>query len=309
MVSKLRILVVDPIHIKLRNYIEENFTVTVKHPITQQELIQCINKYDILILRSGAQVDSELLSHGKNLRAIIRAGTGTDNIDLQALYNAKILFYNTPNTNSRAVAELSIGLMHCLFRHIKRASNEIETNIWNKKSLMGFELTNKKLGLIGFGSIGQEIANIAKGYNMLVSCTVAHYSTKRAADMNTKNITLFNHLEELMAFNDILVVCCPYTNSTKNLINKDNLCYLNPTSILINVARGGVVSEQDLYHSLINKNIYGAASDVFEHERKISPLFTLNNFIGTPHIGAMTNESQEKIADLIIQFLKREFSD
>ncbi|MDC9583234.1 NAD(P)-dependent oxidoreductase [Xenorhabdus sp. PR6a] len=304
MASKLKILIVDPIHIKLKNYMERNFTITVKHPITQQELINCIKKYDILVLRSGAQVNNQFLEQAKHLRAIIRAGTGIDNIDLQALSKTDILFYNTPSTNSRAVAELSFSLMHCLFRHIKRASTEIESNIWNKKLLMGFELKNKNLGLIGFGSIGQEIARIAKGYDMQVSCTVSHYTAERAADMKKKDITLFDDLNVLMAFNDILVVCCPYTESTKNLLNKNNLCHLQPTSILINVARGGVVSEQDLYQSLANRDIYGAASDVFEYERQFSPLFTLDNFIGTPHIGAMTNESQEKIADLIIRFLE-----
>lgn len=283
---------------------EKNFIVTIKHPITQQELIDCIKKYDVLILRSGAQVSSKFIEQAKHLRAIIRAGTGVDNIDLQSLRETDILFYNTPSTNSRAVAELSFGLIHCLFRHIKHASTEIEANIWNKKLLMGFELTNKSLGLIGFGSIGQEIARIAKGYDMQVSCTVSHYTAERAADLKTKGITLFDNLDVLMAFNDILVVCCPYIESTKNLLNKNNLCYLQPTSILINVARGGVVSEQDLYRSLVNGDIYGAASDVFEREGQFSPLFTLDNFIGTPHIGAMTNESQEKISDLIIQFLE-----
>ncbi len=196
--------------------------------------------------------------------------------------------------------------MHCLSRHIKRASKEIEANLWNKKALLGFELTDKKLGLVGFGSIGKEIARIAKGYSMQVHCIVANYSPSRAVALHEDGIILVESLEKLMALSDILVVCCPYTQATHNLIGHHNLGLLKPTSILINVARGKVVSEYDLNQALIDQVIYGAASDVFENEGEFSPLFTLANFVGTPHIGAMTNESQEKIADLIIRFLENE---
>ncbi|WP_054477834.1 NAD(P)-dependent oxidoreductase [Photorhabdus heterorhabditis] len=301
-----KILIVDPIHIKLKNYLVKNFIVTIKQPITQKKLMECIVDYDILVLRSGAKVDSSLLDRAINLKIIIRAGTGTDNIDITTIREKEVIFYNTPNTNSRSVAEMSFGFMHCLYRHIKRASVEIESNMWNKKSFQGLELSEKNLGLIGFGSIGKEIACIAKGYNMNVSCIVSNYSQERASSLLKKNVTLLEKLDDLITLSDILVICCPYNESTKDLMNLENMKNMHPDSILINIARGGIVVEEDLYQMLLNKKIYGAASDVFRQERNLSPLFSLNNFIGTPHIGAMTNESQEKIADLIISFLEKE---
>ncbi|WP_340622082.1 NAD(P)-dependent oxidoreductase [Xenorhabdus siamensis] len=185
-------------------------------------------------------------------------------------------------------------------------SIEIESNIWNKKNFQGIELHEKTIGLVGFGSIGKEIARIAKGYNMSIYCIVSNYSQKRASELLEENVTLLKELYDLITLSDILVICCPYNDSTKNLINLDNMKNMHSNSILINIARGGIVVEEDLYQLLLDAKIYGAASDVFRQERKFSPLFSLNNFIGTPHIGAMTNESQEKIANLIIELLEKE---
>ncbi|AHG40797.1 2-hydroxyacid dehydrogenase [Pseudomonas syringae CC1557] len=302
--SKRDVLIVDPIHIHLKDYLYSRHNVTVKSPISRKELLDCIEDFDLLVLRSGAQVDSELLERGTRLTTIVRAGTGTDNIDLEAVQQKGIDFYNTPSTNSRSVAELSFGLMHCLYRHIKKASVEIEGNLWNKKAFQGFELSGKTLGLVGFGSIGQQIANIARGYGMNIHSKVQHYSQERASALQLHSIFLHEELDTLLAASDIVVVCCPYEERTKNLLARHNLPLLKPSSILINVARGGVVSEEDLYEALATKQLYAAASDVFVNERQPSPLFTLDNFIGTPHIGAMTHESQKKIADLIIDFLE-----
>ncbi len=306
MESKEKALIVDPVHKNLLSFLEENYDVTVKHPVTQEELNSVIGCYDLLVLRSGAKVDSLLLEKATNLHTIIRAGTGTDNIDLNKVHEKKIRFYNTPSTNARAVAELSFGMMHCLYRYILRAGNEIRENIWDKKSFLGYELSNKKLGLVGFGSIGKEIADISAGYHMNVHCTVSDYSSERATELSSQNITLHSELSSLLQHCDIVVVCCPYNEHTRNLIDTRELSLLGKHAVLINVARGGVVNEKALYHALIENTFLGAASDVFEHERKPSPLFTLNNFIGTPHIGAMSHESQEKIAELIVDYLQQQ---
>ncbi|CCG88051.1 NAD(P)-dependent oxidoreductase [Erwinia piriflorinigrans] len=301
-----KVLVVDSIHEKLLRFLNKNYEVTIEHPVTREKLQNIIKDYDVLVLRSGAQVDKKLLEQGSRLHTIIRAGTGTDNIDLKAVSERGINFYNTPSTNSRAVAELSFGLMHCLSRHIRRASNEIEKNIWNKKSLLGFELTQKKLGLVGFGSIGKEIADIAKGYRMDIHCTVSQYSTERAAQLAKEKITLHVDLHNMLRLCDIVVICCPYTEQTQQLIDAAALSCLSTGSILVNVARGGVIDEEQLWLALKEKRLYAAASDVFINERAPSPLFSLANFIGTPHIGAMSNESQQKIADLIIHYLQEQ---
>ncbi|MBW1213773.1 NAD(P)-dependent oxidoreductase [Pantoea allii] len=308
MESKEKVLIVDPVHKHLLSFLEENYDVTVKHPVTQEKLISVIDRYDMLVLRSGAKVDSFLLEKATNVHTIIRAGTGTDNIDLEKVHEKNIHFYNTPSTNARAVAELSFGMMHCLYRHILRAGNEIRDNIWDKKSLLGYELSNKKLGLVGFGSIGKEIADISAGYHMSIHCTVSDYSSERATELSSRNITLHSELNSLLAHCDIIVVCCPYNQQTRNLIDARELSLLGKQAVLINVARGGVVNESALYNALSENTFLGAASDVFEHERKPSPLFTLNNFIGTPHIGAMSHESQEKIAELIIDYLQHQQS-
>lgn len=305
MESKDKVLIVDPVHKHLLSFLEENYDVTLKHPVTQEELISVIDQYDILVLRSGAKVDSLLLEKATKLHTIIRAGTGTDNIDLKKVDEKNIHFYNTPSTNARAVAELCFGMMHCLYRHILRAGNEIRDNIWDKKSFLGYELSNKKLGLIGFGSIGKEIADISSGYHMNVHCIVSDYSSERATELGSRNITLHSELGSLLAHCDIIVVCCPYNQQTRNLIDARELSLLSKYAVLINVARGGVVNESALYNALNENKFLGAASDVFEHERKPSPLFTLNNFIGTPHIGAMSHESQEKIAELIIDYFQQ----
>ncbi|MEI8634931.1 NAD(P)-dependent oxidoreductase [Vibrio sp. PP-XX7] len=130
----------------------------------------------------------------------------------------------------------------------------------------GYQLFNKNIGIVGFGSIGKEIAHIAKGYEMNVNCIVSNYSESRKRKLVKDGVYIVKNIEELAKGNDILVVCCPLTNETKNLITKDILDLLGPQSILVNVARGGVVSETDLYDSLYDNKIFGAASDVFEQE-------------------------------------------
>lgn len=299
-----KVLIIDPVHEKLLSYLQEYYEITVKHPISRGTLLGDIADYGTLILRSGAQIDTEVLENARQLHTIIRAGTGTDNIDLGEIKDRGINFYNTPGTSSRAVAELSFGMMHCLYRHILSANNEIKKNIWNKKSLLGFELSHKKIGLVGFGSIGREIADIARGYHMDIHCTVSHYTPERAAQLRSEMITLHACKNTMFRQCDIIVVCCPYTDATHDLIDAATLADLSPHAILVNVARGGVVNEADLYNALEIRKFFGAASDVFVHERQPSPLFNLNNFIGTPHIGAMSLESQQKIADLIIHYLQ-----
>lgn len=278
--------------------------VDVRDTITPEELEQVIAGYDAMVVRSRTKVRQPLIDKATNLKVIIRGGVGLDNIDADYARQKGIKVLNTPRANSAAVAELVLGLMFALARHITVADATMKAGRWEKKALEGTEIAGKTLGLIGFGRIGQILAQkaVALGMNVLAYdpyVTIAMDGVRAAT------------VEEILKSADFISLHVPVTPETKNMIGAAQLAMMKPTAYLINAARGGVVDEAALYEALVNKQIAGAALDVFTEEppkaEALLKLIALPNVVATPHLGASTVEALARVggevADLAIEHL------
>ena len=282
---------------KLKN--ESRFDVHPLPKLQRDELKDLIKKADGLILRSKTHADEDLLKEANNLKIIIRAGGGTDNIDKEYCKSKGIKVCNTPGANSNSAAEHAIGLMFSLYKHIPFAHNAMINGHWEKdRYSKGFELTNKKIGIIGFGKVGQSIAKLLSGLEPEILFFDQHF--KSESPFSYAKSASFNEIIESC---DIITIHVPKTEETTNLISKNELSKMKPNAILINCARGGIVNEDDLYQSLKNEEIFGAALDVFNNEplEKDSKLRSLDNLVLTPHLGASTAEAQIRVSEMAVE--------
>ncbi|GGH00589.1 phosphoglycerate dehydrogenase [Silvibacterium dinghuense] len=247
---------------------------------------------DGLVVRSAVQVDDALLASAPRLRVIGRAGVGVDNIDADAATRRGIVVMNTPGANAIAVAELTIGLMLALARQLPKANATMHAGKWEKKSLQGVELRNKKLGILGLGRIGLEVARRARSFGMEI---IGHDPFVSAAVARENAIQLVS-VEELFRDADYLSLHVGLTPQTSGIINAKTLATMKKGVRIVNCARGELIVEADLAEALKSGHVGGAALDVFHKEPlKDSPFFNLENVILTPHIAGSTNEAQEAV--------------
>lgn len=260
---------------------------------------------DALIVRSAVKVDDALLEAAPKLRVIGRAGVGVDNIDRESATRRGIVVMNTPGANAVAVAELAVCLMIALARHLSRADTGLHAGKWEKKALQGTELRGKKLGILGLGRVGMEVARRAKGFGMEIT---GHDPFVAPAVARENGVRLCS-LEELFRESDYLTLHVGLTPQTAGIINAKNLALMKKGARIINCARGELVEDAALIEALQSGAIAGAALDVFSKEPlKNSPYFALDSVILTPHIAGSTNEAQEavglQIANQVKEFLK-----
>ncbi|MFT4114853.1 phosphoglycerate dehydrogenase [Silvibacterium sp.] len=247
---------------------------------------------DGLVVRSAVQVDDALLASAPKLRVIGRAGVGVDNIDADAATRRGIVVMNTPGANAIAVAELTLGLMIALARQIPKANATMHAGKWEKKSLQGVELRNKKLGILGLGRIGLEVARRARSFGMEI---IGHDPFVSAAVARENAITLVS-VEELFRDADYLSLHVGLTPQTAGIINEKTLATMKKGVRIVNCARGELIVENDLAEALKSGHVGGAALDVFHKEPlKDSLFFEIENAILTPHIAGSTNEAQEAV--------------
>ncbi len=288
-----RVLVTEPLAGEAVELLRQHMQVDVREGLRPTELVRIIPDYDGLIVRSNTQVDAPLIEAGHKLQVIGRAGIGVDNIDLEAATRRGIVVVNAPTGNTIAAAELTIGLMLALARHICQADMTLHSGRWDKKHLTGIELRGKTLGIIGFGQIGSAVARRAIGLEMDVIVFDPFVSPERAAREGVKMVPL----EELLRTADFITIHTPLTERTRGLIDAKALSLLKPTARLINCARGGIVDEAALVAALESGALAGAALDVFEHEPLTdSPLLRCSRVILTPHLGASTEEAQRNVS-------------
>jgi D-3-phosphoglycerate dehydrogenase len=256
-------------------------------------LLKEIPNYDALMVRSRTKVVKEVVEAGAKgkLKVIGRAGIGVDNIDIQTAAKNKIKVVNAPTGATSSVAELALLHMLALARHLPKADTSTKKGEWMKKQLKGNELSGKTLGLVGTGNIGKLLAKYAKAFDMQVIGFDPFIPEKA---MNKDGIKKIDDLSKLLEKADFVSLHIPHTSETHYIINENMLAKMKPSAYLINCARGGVVDEKALYNALKNGKIAGAAMDVFEQEppSKDNPLFSLDNVIVSPHIGANTKEGQ-----------------
>jgi D-3-phosphoglycerate dehydrogenase len=300
----LRILVTDPVHSEgIKKLKEAGFVVDERFGETPSVLKELLKEYDILIVRSATKVTSEMLAEA-SLKVIGRAGVGLDNIDLEAAKERNITVFNTPNAPSVSVAELVIGLIIALFRHIPQANRGLEEGKWLKKKLKGIELKGKTLGIVGFGNIGEEVAKRAKSFEMnIVAYDVLDSALENAKRMNVEAFgPAKDSLDALLRIADVITIHVPLLSSTYHMIGEREFSLMKDSAYLINTSRGGVVDEKALLEAIRSGKISGAALDVFEKEPpgKIE-LLNEPNVIGTPHIGSATKETQKNAAIRLAQ--------
>jgi len=260
---------------------------------TKDELIAMIGDYDGLAIRSSTKVTKDVIAAAKNLKVIGRAGIGVDNVDIPAASAAGIVVMNTPFGNSITTAEHAIALMFALARDLPEADRSTQAGKWEKNRFMGVEVTSKTLGLIGAGNIGSIVADRALGLRMKVVAYDPFLTPERALELGVEKVTL----DELLARADFITLHTPLTDSTRNILSRENLTKTKKGVRIINCARGGLIDEAALKDALDSGHVAGAALDVFVTEpASDSPLFGTPGFISTPHLGASTTEAQVNVA-------------
>jgi len=261
---------------------------------TRAELAAILPEYDALIVRSQVQVDAELIAAGTRLVVIGRAGVGVDNVDLDAATRAGITVVNAPTGNTIAAAEHTLALLYGVARRTATADASVRRGEWKRAQFTGRELRGRTLGIVGLGKIGQAIADRARAMEMVVLAVDPFVSAEHAAHHGVELVDF----DTLLARADVVTVHVPLTRATRGLIGKDAIARLKPGSIVLNVARGGIVDEAAVAEALASGHLGGAGIDVFEHEPPTgSPLLDAPNTLLTPHLGASTEEAQVLVSE------------
>jgi D-3-phosphoglycerate dehydrogenase len=276
----------------------------------EPDLMRLIWDREVLVFRSGVKITAGVMESAPQLKLLVRAGSGLDNIDMEYVKKRGLELVRIPGPGARAVAELAFGLMLALARQILVADRSLREGHWAKHEVVGYLLGGKHLGIIGLGNIGSTAARMGVSWGMKVLGCVEHPSAERVADLAEAGVRLAS-FQEVLSAADYLCIFVPLKPSTRNLISAEELFRMKPGAFLINMARGEVVDETALAEALSRKGgLAGAALDVHkeEGENKVSSLAGVSNVVLTPHIGAMTMDTQREIGRRIVDIV-RKFSE
>ncbi len=289
----VKILVSDPVSEQGIEILKKEFDVDIATGIAPAELIKRIGNYEALIVRSETQVTKDVISAGKKLKIIGRAGVGVDNIDVNAATQRGIIVVNAPEGNTISAAEHTIALMLAMSRNIPQANASLKSKKWERKKFMGVEVRGKVLGIIGIGRIGAEVAKRAQGMEMKILAYDPFISQERANELGVELTTV----EDIVKRSDYITVHTPLTKETKDLISTREFAIMKKGARVINCARGGIINEDALAKAVKDGIVSSAAIDVFVKEPPFeSPLLELDRVIVTPHLGASTEEAQINVA-------------
>ncbi|MFM1904530.1 MAG: D-3-phosphoglycerate dehydrogenase [Planctomycetota bacterium] len=284
---------------------KQGITYEVATGLKDEPLREALARHDGAICRSGVKITAAALAGNTRLRAIVRAGVGTDNIDKEAATRQGIVVMNTPAGNTVSTAEHAFALLLGLSRNVAAADASLRSHVWDRNKFMGAQLAGKALGIVGLGRIGQAVAERARAFEMRVLGFDPFLSPDRAAELG---IELYDDVRSMLPHVDYLTVHTPLTDETRHLVGMPELDLLKPGVRLINCARGGIYDEKALVAGLERGVIGGVALDVFEQEPCTdSPLFGMPGVLVTPHLGASTEEAQTQVAvegvGLLVDFL------
>lgn len=288
----MKLIVCDPMDPKAIEAMREGgIDVDVNDDVTLDELKEIISDYEAMAVRSRTKVREPLIDRATNLKAIIRAGVGLDSIDVDYAEQKGIEVRNTPAASSNAVAELTIGYLLALARHIVQATVSMKEGKWEKKQLTGTELAGKTLGLIGFGRIGSLVGQKAKALGM----DILFYDY---LDVDVDFATQVD-LDELLTRSDYLSLHVPHTSATHHLVGAEEFAKMRDGVQIVNCSRGGTLDEDALLAAIERGKVAGAALDVFEDEAEDRgrKLMARPEVIGSPHIGAGTVEAKARVGE------------
>jgi D-3-phosphoglycerate dehydrogenase len=272
--------------------LRENFEVELGLEMSDEELRERIGEFDAILIRSATQMTPELIERADNLKVIGRAGTGVDNVDIPAATRRGIIVANAPESNSVAAAEHTLALALALFRNVPRADASLVEGRWDRAKFKGAELYGKTLGVIGFGRIGQLVAQRAQSFEMEVVAFDKFVSAERFRELGVEGA---ESIEEVLGRADLVTLHVPKTPETVNLINAETIAQMKDGGRLVNCARGELVDLDALLAGLESGKLAGAALDVFPSEPFTEhPLFAREDVVVTPHLGASTAEAQDR---------------
>lgn len=270
------------------------FSVDNRPGLPEEEKLEALAHADALVVRSSTTVTAEMMDAAPRLQVIGRAGSGVDNIDVKAATARGILVMNAPGENTVSAAEHAMAMMMALSRNIPAADAKLRAGDWGKKGLMGVELNNKTLGVIGLGRIGREVVQRAKAFNMRILGFDPFLPPEVAETLGIE----LGEVAEILPQADFLTLHAPLTDDTHHILNTDTFAQCKPGVRVVNCARGGLMDDEALVVALDNGSVAGAALDVFEVEPlpQDHPLRTHPRVVVTPHLGASTTEAQENVA-------------
>ncbi|MGD9960880.1 phosphoglycerate dehydrogenase [Nocardioides sp.] len=268
-----------------------DFEIRTCNGADRTELLAAIVEAHALLVRSATKVDAEALGVARNLKVVARAGVGLDNVDVRTATMNGVMVVNAPTSNIVSAAELAVALMLAAARHVSPAHAALRNGEWKRSKYSGIELYEKTVGIVGLGRIGVLVAQRLSAFGMKVIAYDPYVQAGRAAQMGVRLVDL----DTLLAESDFMSVHLPKTSETAGLIGDEQLMRVKPSLVLVNAARGGIVDEAALYAALKEGRVAAAGLDVFTKEPCVdSPLFELENVVATPHLGASTQEAQEK---------------
>ncbi|MBE0430825.1 MAG: phosphoglycerate dehydrogenase [Dehalococcoidia bacterium] len=289
----MRILVTDPVAEEGIRLLRSSARVDIQTALEPDRLRAIIGGYDALIVRSQTKVGADVIELGERLKVIGRVGVGMDNIDVEAATRKGIVVVNAPTGNVVATAEHTMALMLALARNVPQANSRLKSGKWQREDMVGTELRNKTLGIIGLGKIGSQVAERARGFEMRIIAHDPFVSEDYARNLEVDLVSL----DQLLSEADFITLHVPLTPTTVKLIGGKELEKVAPTARIINCARGGLIDEEAVISAIKTGRLAGAAFDVFTHEPVTdSPLFGEDRIIVTPHLGASTLEAQANIA-------------
>jgi phosphoglycerate dehydrogenase-like enzyme len=290
-VSKPVVLIAEELSPATVEALGPDFEIRRCNGADRDELLPAIADVDAILIRSATKVDAEALAAAQRLKVVARAGVGLDNVDVKAATQNGVMVVNAPTSNIVSAAELAVALMLAAARHIAPANAALKQGEWKRSKYTGIELYEKTVGIVGLGRIGVLVAQRLSAFGMRVIAYDPYVQAGRAAQMGVRLVSL----EELVAESDFMSVHLPKTPETVGLISDEQLRKAKPHLVLVNAARGGIVDEEALFEALSEGRIGAAGLDVFAKEPCTdSPLFALENVVATPHLGASTDEAQEK---------------
>ena len=269
----------------------DGFEIRYCDGANRDELLPALAQANAILVRSATKVDAEAISSAPNLKLVARAGVGLDNVDIPAATAANVLVVNAPTSNIVSAAELAVALLLSVARNVVPANIALKDGQWKRSKFGGVELQGKTVGIIGMGKIGMLVAQRLAGFDMKFVAYDPYVSVAPTGGPEIKMVLL----DELLALSDFVTIHIPKTAETTGLISAAALSKMKPTAFVINAARGGVLDESALYDALVGGKLAGAGLDVYATEPCTdSPLFGLDNVVATPHLGASTEEAQEK---------------
>lgn len=306
-------LIIDKVYAGIAEELGKSMNVktAANLPSTKEQLLAEIADVDVLIMRVDPKIDKEILDAAKNLKVIGVCSVGLNHIDMEYAKEKGIQIFNAPGLNANAVAELTISKMLDISRGTMTANYDVKVkHEWDKYKFVGRELRGKTLGVMGFGRIGRRVGELGRAFGMNI---VAYDPYLKPEDFEKENAVGMG-VEELLKVSDFVSIHVPLTDETKNLFNAKSLEGMKDDAVVLNMSRGGIVNEKDMYEALKAGKIGGYATDVMENELAgsgltgddtfASPLFECDNFIVSPHIGAQSVDASKDIGLHIISKVK-----